>query len=142
MKNVLIISVILMAFSGNVFAQASVESECYEEIVESKARHPSRMLMRTYIDDSSMKEVGAFVKYGSQRAAIPIVLVDQFEERGDRKGAYQKQWLEIFGGKISGKYILYGTTEGNTQGNYVKYINFSSQKQTSFSVVRGQPCFD
>lgn len=142
MKNIQIIFVILMTFSPKLFAQVSIESECYEEIVESKARQPSRMLMRTYIDDSSLKEVGASVKYGSQRATIPIVLVDQFEERGDRKGAYQKQWLEIYGGKISGKYILYGTTDGNTQGNYVKYINFGNQRQTSFSVVRGQPCFE
>jgi hypothetical protein len=144
MKNILILILISLFFIQSK-ADVGVESTCYEMETPSKSssKQPVFFRLRFYTEETTQIYIGAIVNYNNSKQIIHAVFYDETEDIAPSLGGLQRTWLEVVGGKISGKYVEHVNYEGNLAGRYVIYTRLRDNRSTLFRAATGDmPCTD
>ena len=130
---------IAIIFFSCGFAKAEVQSQttCYFNVPRDTSSKQIQFALRTYEDEDLKKEIGAFVQYGGSKEIIPLVFNKYTNTDTDSPdlGNYEISRIEISKNKVTGEYIFVQTGAGNTQGKYVKYINYKTGKSMTFMAI-------
>lgn len=130
----------LTAFSLSCFfglsanAEVGINISCFVHQTSSVPAKFIKFTLRSYFDNDIKKEIGGFIRYESKKHEIPIVFEKHVETDKDNPGLgnFENHWLEIFEGKVTGRYVLIQTGGGNRQGQYIDYYPSNSKKVMAF----------
>lgn len=123
---------VLACCSLQASATLTAESGCYQQIEKAPGQRASFFHFRSYRDDGLMEYVGALLNYNNSESHIALVFHDEVQSEHAGVMDYERYWLEVINGTITGQYIESGNHGGNPHGKHIRYTNFRNSKVTTF----------
>ena len=132
-------AVALLACSSAT-AEIIVKTACYVGDTRPNSKLSLDLAVRTYIDTTTNKEIGAFAQYNHAKTSIPLVFVKFVSTDTDSPelGNYELTRVEVVDKKVTGEYVFIQTGAGIRQGRYVKYKSANGSKSVILQHIGGE----
>ena len=131
MGNKILVCIAAAFACGLSFAKVDQETLCFRSSDGGRIS----FAFRYYLDVDANQQLGALVQYSSSK--IPITLAFSDDDSDDEMLDWRLNWLELIGGKITGRYSLLKPKSATVDGAYIKYKNLRTGRETTFQPTQG-----
>jgi hypothetical protein len=127
----------LLVFFATAFACRLAYPKVDQETLCFKSSNGGQtsFAFRYYLDIDANQQLGALLQYSLSKK--PIILAFSDEESDDEMLYWRLNWLEVIGGKITGKYSLLKPKSTTIYGAHIKYKNLRTGRETTFQPTLG-----